>query len=188
VRLISCLIAWSAAGYGPDQVAKISVEPRNSGGVNQIAQVSHCHFDALPVQCDRPVSFEYNTDMSQSAAAAEVEVEVERTDGAHTTERGAAPNRSKPKLLPPYAVVVLNDDLHTFDYVMLTFQKVFGYAPERCFQLAKQIHEQGRAIVWTGPKEVAELKRDLVRSAGPDIFASTKVDWPLGCEIEPLPG
>jgi ATP-dependent Clp protease adaptor protein ClpS len=127
--------------------------------------------------------------MSQSAeAAVEVEVEVERHDGAHTPERRSTPNRSKPKLLPPYAVVVLNDDLHTFDYVVLTFQKVFGYAPERCFQLAMQIHEQGRAIVWSGPKEVAELKRDLVRSAGPDIFAVKTVTWPLGCDIEPLPG
>jgi ATP-dependent Clp protease adaptor protein ClpS len=125
--------------------------------------------------------------MSQAAEAA-VEFEVEREDGAHTPQRSSTPERSKPKLLPPYAVVVLNDDLHTFDYVVLTFQKVFGYAPERCFQLAMQIHEQGRGIVWSGPKEVAELKRDLVRSAGPDVFASKKVDWPLGCEIEPLPG
>jgi ATP-dependent Clp protease adaptor protein ClpS len=125
--------------------------------------------------------------MNQSAAVEEV-VGVEREQTAEAPARKSTPQRNKPKLLPPYAVVVLNDDLHTFDYVILTFQKVFGYAPERCFQLALQIHEQGRAIVWSGPKEVAELKRDLIRSAGPDIFASTKVDWPLGCEIEPLPG
>jgi len=121
--------------------------------------------------------------MTQSAEAA-VEVEV----APPREETGKTPQRNKPKLLPPYAVVVLNDDLHTFDYVVLTFQKVFGYAPEKCFQLAMQIHEQGRGIVWSGPKEVAELKRDLIRSAGPDIFAAKKVDWPLGCEIEPLPG
>ena len=84
--------------------------------------------------------------------------------------------------------MVLNDDLHSFDYVIHTFQKVFGYAPEKCFQLAMQIHEQGRGIVWSGPKEVAELKRDLIRSAGPDTYAVKKVDWPLGCDIEPLPG
>jgi ATP-dependent Clp protease adaptor protein ClpS len=123
--------------------------------------------------------------MSQAAeAAVEVEVEV----APPREETATNPERSKPKLLPPYAVVVLNDDLHSFDYVIHTFQKVFGYAPEKCFQLAMQIHEQGRGIVWSGPKEVAELKRDLIRSAGPDTYAVQKVDWPLGCEIEPLPG
>ena len=123
--------------------------------------------------------------MSQSAEAA-VEVEVEVAPPREETAK--TPARSKPKLLPPYAVVVLNDDLHSFDYVIHTFQKVFGYAPEKCFQLAMQIHEQGRGIVWSGPKEVAELKRDLIHSAGPDTYAVKKVDWPLGCEIEPLPG
>jgi ATP-dependent Clp protease adaptor protein ClpS len=94
----------------------------------------------------------------------------------------------KPKRLPPYAVVVLNDDLHTIDYVIETFIKVFGYAPEKCYQLALAIHTQGRAIVWSGPKEVAELKRDQIRSAGPDLHASKKVEFPLGVVIEPLPG
>jgi ATP-dependent Clp protease adaptor protein ClpS len=119
---------------------------------------------------------------SESAAAvAEPEVverEAERPEGA----------KSKPKTLPPYAVIVYNDDLHTFDYVIETFQKVFGYSVERCMQLALAIHHQGRTIVWSGAKEVAELKRDLVRSAGPDIYASTEVTFPLGVTIEPLPG
>jgi ATP-dependent Clp protease adaptor protein ClpS len=122
--------------------------------------------------------------MSQSAAATVEEVEV----APPKEESSQAPQRNKPKLLPPYAVVVLNDDEHSFDYVMLTFQKVFGYTLEKCFQLTVQIHEQGRGIVWSGPKKVAELKRDLIRSAGPDIHAVKRVDWPLGCEIEPLPG
>ncbi len=94
----------------------------------------------------------------------------------------------KPKVLPPYAVVVYNDDLHTFQYVIETFQKVFGYSVERCYQLALSIHTDGRTIVWTGPKEVAELKRDLITSAGPDIHASKDVTFPLGVTIEPLPG
>lgn len=94
----------------------------------------------------------------------------------------------KPKKLPPYAVIVLNDDLHTFEYVIETFMKVFGYPAEKCFQLATDIHLQGRSIVWSGAKEVAELKRDQIRSAGPDFYASNKVEFPLGVVIEPLPG
>lgn len=94
----------------------------------------------------------------------------------------------KPKKLPPYAVVVLNDDLHTFNYVVETFMKVFGYPAVKCVLLATTIHFRGRAIVWSGSKEVAELKRDQIRSAGPDFYASKKVEFPLGVVIEPLPG
>ena len=94
----------------------------------------------------------------------------------------------KPKKLPPYAVVVLNDDLHTFNYVIETFKKVFGYPSMKCVLLATAIHFRGRSIVWSGSKEVAELKRDQIRSAGPDFHASTKVAFPLGVVIEPLPG
>ncbi len=48
---------------------------------------------------------------------------------------------------PTYAVAVLNDDLHTFAYVIETFITLFGYAPEKCYELAMAIHTQGRAIV-----------------------------------------
>jgi ATP-dependent Clp protease adaptor protein ClpS len=98
-----------------------------------------------------------------------------------------SPARPRPKRLPPYAVVVLNDDEHTFEYVIETFRKVFGYEVVKCWLLAELIHVTGRAIVWSGPKEVAELKRDQIRSAGPDFYAQKKVDYPLGVLIEPLP-
>jgi len=98
------------------------------------------------------------------------------------------PGDRKPKKQPPYAVVVLNDDLHTFQYVVETFMKVFGYPTEKSYLLALKIHNEGRGIVWSGALEVAELKRDQIRSAGPDFHAVEKVDFPLGVLIEPLPG
>jgi ATP-dependent Clp protease adaptor protein ClpS len=94
----------------------------------------------------------------------------------------------EPKKQPPYAVVVFNDEEHTFQYVVETFQKVFGYPPEKGFTLAMQIHLAGKGIVWSGSQEVAELKRDQIRSAGPDFYAVKKVEFPLGVTIEPLPG
>ena len=84
--------------------------------------------------------------------------------------------------------MVLNDHVHTFEYVMEVFAKVFGYPREKCFQLAEYIHRNGRGVVWSGPKEVAELKRDQIRSAGPDLYASRRVEGPLGVVVEPLPG
>lgn len=122
-------------------------------------------------------------DMSENTAVADPVQVAEPIQ-----EEQKQPSRQKPKKLPPYAVVVLNDDEHTFGYVIETFMKVFGYDQAKSFQLANEIHVSGRAIVWTGPKEVAELKRDQIRSAGPDLFAAKKVTYPLGVVLEPLPG
>ena len=95
---------------------------------------------------------------------------------------------ARPKPQPPYAVVLLNDEEHSFLYVIETLMKVFGYPAEKCQALTLRIHNEGRGIVWSGSLEVAELKRDQIRSAGPDFHAEKKVEFPLGVTIEPLPG
>lgn len=93
----------------------------------------------------------------------------------------------KPEIQPPYAVIVANDDDHTYQYVIETFRKVFGYTLEECFKLADDIHVNGRGIVWSGSLEVAELKRDQIRSAGADFYASSKpVKYPLRVDLEPM--
>jgi ATP-dependent Clp protease adaptor protein ClpS len=94
---------------------------------------------------------------------------------------------TRTRFIPRYAVVVLNDEDHTFEYVIMAFQKVFGYRVEKAHLLAKEIHEKGRAIVWTGAKEVAELKKEQIEGMGPDLWAIKTVTWPLGVELEPLP-
>jgi ATP-dependent Clp protease adaptor protein ClpS len=96
--------------------------------------------------------------------------------------------KAKPKKQPPYAVVVFNDDDHSFQFVIDAFSKVFGYPREKSYALAVQIHNAGRGIVWSGTRELAELKRDQIRSCGPDFHAVNKVTFPLGVTIEPLPG
>lgn len=88
---------------------------------------------------------------------------------------------------PGYAVVVENDDLHTFEYVTEGLQKVCGHSLQKAFLLALEIDSQGRAIVWSGTKELAELKRDQIRGLGPDHFGPKPVTFPLGTYIEPLP-
>lgn len=98
------------------------------------------------------------------------------------------PQDAGPRPQPPYAVIVFNDDLHTFPYVVETFMKVFGYSEQKSQMLAVDIHNQGRGAVWSGAREVAELKCEQVRSAGPDMYAEKRVDFPLGVMIEPLPG
>jgi ATP-dependent Clp protease adaptor protein ClpS len=95
--------------------------------------------------------------------------------------------RNKPKRQPPYAVIVENDDEHTWEYVMLGLCKVCGHSVEKAFLLTAEIDQNGRAVVWTGSLEVAELKRDQIVGLGPDFFARDPVMYPLGVRLEPMP-
>jgi ATP-dependent Clp protease adaptor protein ClpS len=116
--------------------------------------------------------------------AASVAVEAPPEPEVRRKER---PDEAKPKRQPPYAVIVLNDEEHSFQYVIDAFSKVFGYPREKSYSLALHIHTHGQGIVWSGSKEVAELKRDQIRAAGPDFHAEKKVGFPLGVRIEELP-
>jgi ATP-dependent Clp protease adaptor protein ClpS len=58
----------------------------------------------------------------------------------------------------PWHVVVLNDDHNTFQGVAFALSSVVpGVSYDRGMQLANRIHNSGRAIVWSGHKERAEL-------------------------------
>ncbi len=64
-------------------------------------------------------------------------------------------------------MIVLNDDHNTFDHVASTLAKVVpGVDLDAGYRFADQIHKSGRAIVWTGPKEPAELYWQQLSDAG----------------------
>jgi ATP-dependent Clp protease adaptor protein ClpS len=95
--------------------------------------------------------------------------------------------KKQTRRVPPYNVILENDDHHSFEFVMEALQKALAYSQERAYQLMMQAHTTGRAIVWTGPKEVAELKSDQIRSFH-EIRAPAANLGPLSCYIEPAPG
>jgi ATP-dependent Clp protease adaptor protein ClpS len=81
--------------------------------------------------------------------------EVPRPEGPDTGLGGA------------WRVIVLNDDHNTFDHVARTLSQVIpGVSLDHGYKIADQIHNTGQAIVWTGPKEVAELYWEQLKSAG----------------------
>lgn len=57
----------------------------------------------------------------------------------------------------PWNVVVHNDPVNLMSYVTLVFRRVFGYSREKAEQHMIEVHQKGRSIVWTGPREQAEL-------------------------------
>ena len=72
--------------------------------------------------------------------------------------------------LPPYNVVLLDDDDHSYEYVILMLKKVFGHPIEKGYQMAQEVDATGRVIVATTNLEQAELKRDQIHAFGPDPF------------------
>jgi ATP-dependent Clp protease adaptor protein ClpS len=103
-------------------------------------------------------------------------------------ERAKERDKARTKKQPPYAVIVENDDFHTFEYVIEVLQKVFGYDLQKAFLLTSQVHYSGQSVVWSGALEVAELKRDQIRGFGSDNYATKPVTFPLGVRVEQLPG
>jgi ATP-dependent Clp protease adaptor protein ClpS len=95
---------------------------------------------------------------------------------------------TRTRRLPPYNVILENDDYHSFDFVMDVLRKALGCTEQRAFALTHQAHTSGRAVVWTGSKEVAELKLEQIRTFH-EVRASDGAKLgPLGCTIEPAPG
>ena len=66
-----------------------------------------------------------------------------------------------------WQVIVMNDDHNTFDHMAKTLANVIpGVNVDAGYRFAERIHSSGQAIVWSGPKEPAELYWEQLDSAG----------------------
>lgn len=92
---------------------------------------------------------------------------------------------TRTKQLPPYHVLIENDDDHSMEFVVMVLRKVFGYDDAKAKDLMMTAHEQGEAIVWTGSKEVAELKVEQIRTFHEKHWRDGHEIGPLRCRIEP---
>lgn len=91
------------------------------------------------------------------------------------------------RLAPRWHVVLLNDDDHTYDYVIEMLGKVFGHSPEKAMCLAVEVDTQGRVIVDTTTKERAELKQEQIHAYGPD-WRLPRSQGSMTAVIEPAEG
>ncbi len=64
--------------------------------------------------------------------------------------------REKDELAQPWKVIVLNDPVNLMSYVVMVFKKVFGYDDQKATIHMLEVHEQGRSVLWSGEREVAE--------------------------------
>ena len=72
------------------------------------------------------------------------------------------------KLLPPWNVVLLDDNDHSYEYVIDMLRSLFGHTVTEAIQMAREVDFTGRVIVFTTHRERAELERDRIHAYGAD--------------------
>ena len=91
-----------------------------------------------------------------------------------------APTDLDPQLREPskYAVILLNDDYSTMEFVIEVLQKFFQKTREDSLQIMIRVHQEGRGLAGIYTRDIAETKsaqvQELARSKG----------FPLKCTIE----
>ena len=70
--------------------------------------------------------------------------------------------------IPRYHVVLLDDDDHTYDYVIEMLMDLFGHSMATAYEMACEVDAKKRVIVDTTHRERAELKKQQIESYGPD--------------------
>ncbi|MEM9064917.1 MAG: ATP-dependent Clp protease adaptor ClpS [Planctomycetota bacterium] len=102
---------------------------------------------------DGPGGFKVRPDHEPATATATATEEASETD--------------KPWL---WNVVLLDDDHHTYDYVIRMVMELFAKPLEGAYLAAKTVDADGRVVLLTTHKEHAELKRDQIHAYGKDAL------------------
>jgi ATP-dependent Clp protease adaptor protein ClpS len=73
--------------------------------------------------------------------------------------------RSWTDILPPYRLILHNDDVNSMDHVVFALTNaVPGISIDRAVEIMLEAHNTGRALVIVCPLEQAELYRDRLKS------------------------
>jgi ATP-dependent Clp protease adaptor protein ClpS len=88
--------------------------------------------------------------------------------------------------VPLYHVVLLDDDQHTYEYVVEMLQKVFACGETDAWNHAVEVDTTGRTIVMTCELPQAEFGRDQIHAYGAD-WRMPNSKGSMSAIIEPAP-
>jgi ATP-dependent Clp protease adaptor protein ClpS len=94
----------------------------------------------------------------------------------------ARPRVDQPKL---WNVILLDDDHHSYEYVMRMLMELFHKSIESAFDMAKEVDTTGRVICTTVHKELAELKQEQIHAYGKDSLIASCAGA-MSATIEPV--
>ena len=72
------------------------------------------------------------------------------------------------QLVPLFHVVLLDDNQHTYDYVIEMLSRLFLMSTSEAFRHAVEVDTSGRTVVITCELPQAEFARDQIHAYGPD--------------------
>ena len=72
-----------------------------------------------------------------------------------------------------WRVVLIDDQDHSYDYVVRMTMQLFGFDQQRALSVATTVDNDGRAVLTTAHRELAELKREQVMEFGRDPMVSS---------------
>ncbi len=93
----------------------------------------------------------------------ESSVAVEADGGGQTAVAAPpkpAPTKPRPRLLPPFRVLLHNDEVNTMEHVILTIMKLMGSPVEDAVEKTIEAHNTGVALLLVTHKERAELYQE----------------------------
>jgi ATP-dependent Clp protease adaptor protein ClpS len=86
----------------------------------------------------------------------------------HPTVTPEIESTEQPRLTPLYNVVLLDDNDHTYEYVIEMLGAIFLLPADVAFKHAVEVDSTGRTIVMTCEREQAEFGRDQIHGYGAD--------------------
>lgn len=93
--------------------------------------------------------------------------------------------RNEQKILPPFHIIIENDDYHTMGFVVEVLQKTFAHPEMVAIELMAIAHTTGQAVVWTGAKEIGELKLEQLLTHREKHYLTGADLGPLKARLEP---
>jgi ATP-dependent Clp protease adaptor protein ClpS len=72
------------------------------------------------------------------------------------------------QLVPLYRVVLLDDNDHTYDYVIEMLQQIFIFSLDQAYRHAEEVDRCGRTVLITCELTQAEFGRDQIHAFGRD--------------------
>ena len=90
------------------------------------------------------------------------------------------------RLVPQFHVILLDDNDHSYEYVIEMLMDLFGHGEQKAFEMACEVDARGRVIVETTYKERAEMKRDQIHSYGAD-WRIPACKGSMSAMVEPAP-
>src|SRR6202050_49113 len=72
----------------------------------------------------------------------------------------------KEQLVPLYRVVLLDDNDHTYDYVIEMLQKLFIFTLDEAFRHAEEVDRSGRTVLITCELPQGEFARHQIDACG----------------------